>query len=407
MNHQTRATAVIGAGFGDEGKGLMTDYQCARQPGAVVVRFNGGAQAGHTVQLRDGTRHVFHHFGAGTFAGAGTFLSRFFIVNPFLWHKEMIELGDVWPVPPRLFIDRDAPMTTPYDMLINQELESARGADRHGSCGIGINETINRLQSPDLATWVRDIEHPAALRATLLAIRDNLPGRLAANGVVRPSDRVARVLGSDAILENFLEIAARMCDAATITDCSALANAESIVFEGAQGLLLDQDHHFFPHVTRGRTGLPNVVAIASDAGITELDVIYVTRAYATRHGAGPFPTEDSGMLFPDPTNVPNEFQGNLRFGALNLDLMKEAIDRDAIADLILHRRLAITCIDQMPESVPIRLHGADHIVGRDALPELMLEVIGIPMGYVSSGPTREDVRPWMPVGEVARGAAVS
>lgn len=76
------AIAVIGAGFGDEGKGLMTDYCCQRPKYTTVVRFNGGAQAGHTVVTPDGRRHVFSHFGSGTLRGAATFLSRFFICNP-------------------------------------------------------------------------------------------------------------------------------------------------------------------------------------------------------------------------------------------------------------------------------------------------------------------------------------
>ena len=77
-----QASVVIGANFGDEGKGLMTDF--LSEPEGVVVRFNGGAQAGHTVTEPGGTRHVFHHYGAGAFKGASTFLSRHFVSNPLL-----------------------------------------------------------------------------------------------------------------------------------------------------------------------------------------------------------------------------------------------------------------------------------------------------------------------------------
>jgi len=77
------ANVVIGANYGDEGKGAAVD-RLATEAGAqcLVVRFNGGAQAGHTVETPDGRRHVFSHFGAGSFAGARTFLSRFFVSNP-------------------------------------------------------------------------------------------------------------------------------------------------------------------------------------------------------------------------------------------------------------------------------------------------------------------------------------
>ena len=71
-------TAIIGANYGDEGKGLLTDYYAAKSKHSVVVRFNGGPQAGHTVVTPEGKRHVFSHYGSGTLAGAQTFLSKHF-----------------------------------------------------------------------------------------------------------------------------------------------------------------------------------------------------------------------------------------------------------------------------------------------------------------------------------------
>ena len=82
------AFAVIGANFGDEGKGLMTDYFCSQNKKSLNIRFNGGAQAGHTVVTPDGKRHVFSHIGSGTFSGADTYLSEFFTLNPIMFMKE-------------------------------------------------------------------------------------------------------------------------------------------------------------------------------------------------------------------------------------------------------------------------------------------------------------------------------
>jgi adenylosuccinate synthase len=135
---------VIGAGYGDEGKGLMTDYLTGQQEkpsDTVVVRFNGGAQAGHTVQ-NDKCRHVFKHYSSGTLHGATTCLSRFFVVNPLLWAEEYEALyrKSVWQRSlkgQRLLIDARAHVSTPYDMLYNQIIELSRGAARHGSCGVG------------------------------------------------------------------------------------------------------------------------------------------------------------------------------------------------------------------------------------------------------------------------------
>src|SRR5262249_4576381 len=174
------ATAVIGANFGDEGKGLITDFLAAKDPAnTMVIRFNGGAQAGHTVVTPAGRRHVFHHFGAGSLAGARTFLSRFFIVNPFLWYKERQELPELTEP---MAVDRRAMLTTPYDMLINQEAERFRGRQRHGSCGIGINETVERCGG-EFATHVADIERPNRLRELLIKIAGHSVARLEHLGV--------------------------------------------------------------------------------------------------------------------------------------------------------------------------------------------------------------------------------
>src|SRR5260370_26170356 len=115
-----RAQAVIGAGYGDEGKGLLTDALAAEVgPDTLVVRYNGGAQAGHTVQAPDGRRHVFHHVGSGSFVGAPTYLSRYFVVNPLFFAGEVAELAAVG-LTPKNCIHPDARVTTPYDLTITQ-----------------------------------------------------------------------------------------------------------------------------------------------------------------------------------------------------------------------------------------------------------------------------------------------
>jgi adenylosuccinate synthase len=316
---------------------------------------------------------VFHHFGAGTLAGARTFLSRHFIVNPFLWDKERGELPD--PAGP-MDVDRRALLTTPFDMLVNREAERFRGDRRHGSCGLGINETVERCAGP-LATIVADTENPARLRDLLAAIADRTPARLEQLGVA-PSPFVLDMLKSESLVASYLGLCEQFRRAERLVDGPAvLRDFGHVVFEGAQGLLLDERHRFFPHVTRSRTGLHNVVQIAGEVGLRELDVVYVTRTYMTRHGAGPFPTERPGLSFPDPTNAPNEWQGALRFGDLDTGLMAEGIAADLAeaGGLAVSPCLAVTCLDQVP--------GAD--AGRIA------EACGVRLGYSSRGPWRDRV----------------
>ena len=140
---------VIGANFGDEGKGLMTDYFSANaKTKALVVLSNGGAQRGHTVVTPEGYRHVFHHFGSGSLVGADTWMCKEFIVNPVLFMKEYKDLISNKPIfsKCKLYIDPRCKITTIFDMLINQVIEFDRNKDKHGSCGVGVFETIYRNQ---------------------------------------------------------------------------------------------------------------------------------------------------------------------------------------------------------------------------------------------------------------------
>lgn len=343
-----RATVVIGAAFGDEGKGVMVHHYASQQA-ATVVRFSGGANSGHTVV--DGKRrHVFGHFGAGTLADAPTFLSKYFVVNPLLWQTEAAELAAIG-VDPILMIDADAPLTIPYDMMINQWVEESRGDARHGSCGVGINETVRRYKRASNAYGTK-----AALLLFPDAIADYLKYLRATSYFLQrmdelgltPTDEQLALLNSDDVIDQYVDAAHKMLGNAEIGGPYLLPE-NPIIFEGSQGLLLDEDHRFFPHVTHAKTGLHNVLEMAKVLRITEFDVTYVVRAYMTRHGAGPFPTEDKAMHYEDRTNVNGDWQGALRFGRLDLDLIGEAVRADiaSAGDIKVNPTLAVTCLDQI------------------------------------------------------------
>lgn len=356
MRWQKTARVIIGAQFGDEGKGRVTDHYAAEVGrDGIVIRFNGGAQAGHTVVTPDGSRHVFSHVGSGAFVGAATFLSRFFVSNPILFLKEMESLA-AKSVEPRTYVDPHSPVTTPYDMMINQIVERERGGNRHGSCGVGFGETIERNLTSAYALTVADLADRFALAAKLdLIRRDYAPARLAYLGFAGTFARNSDLFLSEAILEHFIEDARRFVEAITIADTRTATRGRHLLFEGAQGLLLDQDRGFFPHVTRSNTGLRNALTLAEELDLERLEVTYATRAYLTRHGAGPIPHELPEKPYPgvvDATNVPNAYQGTLRFGWLDLDVLRHAIAED-LADVVrlpglsIKTRLAITCLDQV------------------------------------------------------------
>jgi adenylosuccinate synthase len=368
---------VIGANYGDEGKGLMTDYFASQDPDhSAVVRFNGGAQAGHTVIAPDGRRHVFSHFGSGSFVHCPTYLSQFFIVNPLLFAKEYEELHTLG-VDPIVYIDHKAFVTTPYDMFINQTLERQRGTARHGSCGMGINETVTRcLRSTWFAVRAYELLDPNTLFEKLLDLGETwFPARLKEHGIETDS----RALDSFAkkreqIMHQFVSDVSRLLAVATIT-CE-YPKHQRIIFEGAQGLLLDEDRlDQWPHVTRSKTGLFNVLHLAKKFQLDELDVSYVSRTYLTRHGAGPL-TGESDWSFSDQTNVSNQFQGHLRFAPMDWNQLRNSIDLDLkrarFFGLKVNANMAMTCLDQEPISKRANLH--------------------LPLKYTSCGASRTDVK---------------
>lgn len=352
------ASVIIGAGFGDEGKGLLTDFRAARfGADCIVARFNGGAQAGHTVVLPDGRRHVFSHFGSGTLAGAATFLSKHFVSNPLLFEREKIELEKLGAPAPRIFADQRGLVTTPDDMLINQWAEAARGAGKHGSCGIGFGETIERSLDERFRIRIIDLEDAEKLRVKLADIRQNwTPQRLTQLNVLKLTAEQTDLLAAARLRDDFIRAATEFYRSLQLARPDILTTAAHTIFEGAQGLLLDQDEGWFPHVTRSHTGLRNAVQLAAEAGFNRLDCVYATRAYATRHGAGHLPHELPRQPFAkieDATNTRNPHQDELRFGWLDLDLLGTVIARDferhrAATNIELTKQLAITCLDQLP-----------------------------------------------------------
>lgn len=371
----TTACAVIGAQYGDEGKGLMTDYLAHTYGGAdvVVVRSNGGAQAAHTVVTPDGARHVFSHHGSGTFAGARTHLSRFMICDPIRFLMERQALIDIQCVnPPPVSVDPDAMVSIPFDALINQATETFRNKNRHGSCGLGIGETVERTELGGFPVRIRDLAHLTIER--LRDIRKRwVYRRLHKLGVLTQDlgaapwlardipEPYGALIEDDTILEHYLDDCRAFLDIVEIVSDRDILTMGMPVFEAAQGLGLDQTIGHFPYVTRSNTGLPNIIALCESAGITVLQVFYMTRCYTTRHGAGPLDHETRwsprDIDLNDPTNKPNPWQGSLRAAPLDFTNLKSNIDRDLASiegtKVEIIPALGVTCLDQVTGKLPL------------------------------------------------------
>ena len=335
----TRARVVIGANFGDESKGLLTDYLCSQGAG-MVVRFNGSAQAGHTVVTPEGNRHIFSHFGSGSFLEIPTFLSQFFCVNPLMFLQEYEILRNKG-VNPRVYAHPSCNVTTFADMMINQTLENQRGKDRHGSVGLGMNETINRSKIPTLSIQMSDLWNHRDLRPKLAEICGKYSEFRTGKKIEKP----------EAMIEAFIkrsEVFAKLVSPLGIQQCP------DPVFEGAQGLLLDQgNREYYPHLTRSNSGMKNVKVLLAQAGIKDADVYYVSRTYLTRHGAGPLPDEDPKLRYPDDTNVKHAFQGELRFAPLDWKFLRARCAKDFGSDKF---KLMLTHCDQKAPPIEADLY---------------------------------------------------
>ncbi len=317
--------AVIGKNFGDEGKGLATDYlaMLSQMSGrsCIVVRHNGGAQAGHTVEA-SGKRFVFREISSGTFRGADTLWAPTFMPDLYKLSNEIEELSSIGVKPSKILSVPDCPLTYIDDILINMSLETRRGKDRHGSCGMGIDEAKRRSLLQEYRITPGDIfsEGFEGFYKKLIRIRSEyLPERLKALDL-DPSQmgEYGELITDKNVLFNYALQMCRNSSFITLTDESVIKAYGDVIFEGAQGLVLDEENKAFaPNLTSSRTGLTNPDAMLSRLGIeAECEALYVTRTYVTKHGAGKFPYEEiflkEGRAFFDGTNVQNEWQGSIR-----------------------------------------------------------------------------------------------
>lgn len=355
-----KAKVVIGAGYGDEGKGVFTNYLSSLTHKSMVVRFNGGAQAGHTVFNKNGLSHVFGHFTANSFLPESKgYLSKHFIINPIVYLKELSEL-DSKGINPIIAAHEDCYLTTPYDMLINRWLERSRGENgRHGSCGLGIGETIHRCEVADKPLRFKDTESLVILRDKLIIISHFFEKRVRELGLEKYYKEMGFFLHEkiiDQFIEDIIEMKKTLIYGVNSFSDKYFSDYD-IIFEGAQGLMLDQNMGDFPHVTRSNTGLKNVIQICIENNINEIEVLYATRCYRTRHGAGSLKHELTEKPYPniiDKTNIPNEHQGSIRFAYLDIDELFSYIQRDfdsvhediTLNQISVKRMIGVSCLDQ-------------------------------------------------------------
>ncbi len=274
------AFLTVDLGFGDAGKGTIVDYLTRAHDAHTVVRFNGGAQAGHRVVTAEATprEHVFAQFGSGTLAGAATYLSRFMLLDPLAMvaeerHLKALGVRDAFQ---RTTIDERALLITPFQRAVNRLKELARGAGRHGSCGMGIGETmVDALAHGERALFAGDLARPDVLHAKLAFLHQaNLAKVQALRADLPDNDAAAREWSlladdwADWLIDAYRDFASQARVVPGDHLHSLLRQPGAVVFEAAQGVLLDEWNGFHPYTTWSTTTLENADLLLKEAGYT-------------------------------------------------------------------------------------------------------------------------------------------
>jgi adenylosuccinate synthase len=333
-------SVVIDLGFGDSGKGVVTDFLSHFSFDTIVVRFSGGQQAGHNVVI-DEKSHIHSNFASGALAGYPSYFSEHtsFYLNTLSVEKvALMDKGGST----ELYIHPLAKVTTPYDVAYNRALELTKN---HGSCGLGIAATHKRNEAGYKLHTI-DLMHNELFEKKLRQIALYYNEKVMLEGL--NIEVYKNYLNQN--LRIFKHLAKHYLDYLQMKDYQLLRDFKDVVFEGSQGIMLDMDHGIFPNVTWGNTTSKNAIEICMKTGLEVPHVYYVTRCYSTRHGVGWMPNEGGVVLVNavEPTNTNNEWQKEFRVGELDYELLKYAIMVDTIYSDMCRKSLVVTCLDHRP-----------------------------------------------------------
>ncbi|MBD2041949.1 adenylosuccinate synthase [Microcoleus sp. FACHB-672] len=275
---------VIGAQWGDEGKGKITDL--LSKSADIVVRYQGGVNAGHTVVVKDQTFKL-HLIPSGILypeteciIGSGT------VIDPKVLIEELDRLDELNVSTKNLLISQTAHITMPYHRLIDQASEERRGNHKIGTTGRGIGPTYAD-KSERTGIRVLDLMDPEGLRKQInwtVNYKNVILEKLYNLPPLDPQEVIGQYLEySERLRPHVVDASLKIYD--------AIKRRRNILFEGAQGTLLDLDHGTYPYVTSSNP-VAGGACVGAGVGPTMIDrVIGVAKAYTTRVGEGPFPTE--------------------------------------------------------------------------------------------------------------------
>jgi adenylosuccinate synthase len=413
---------VVGAQWGDEGKGKLVDVLAERAD--WVVRYQGGANAGHTVDLGDRS-FVLHQIPSGILhPGVRCAIGNGVVLDPDTLFEEIDGLVKAGiDVEGRLYVSERAHLVLPYHKMVDAASASSKAI---GTTGRGIGPAYEDKVARR-GVRVLDLRHPERLREAVERGAENARSRLARSG----SDKTVDV---DAVLAQLERLSKRLLPLAedvSLLAHRALKSRAAMLLEGAQGSLLDIDHGTYPYVTSSSTTAGGA-AIGVGIGPNEIDaVLGVVKAYTTRVGNGPLPTELAEPLQSEVRRLGNEFGATTgrarRCGWFDALVVKYATRVNGLSDLAVTKLDVLDTLEkvaictgyeidgELHEDFPGDLLALEKVVPRyewlegwqtstadartlDELPkqarvylDRMQELVEAPITYVSVGTRREQI----------------
>ena len=352
-------TVIIGAQWGDEGKGKIVDMLSAQS--RAIVRFQGGNNAGHTIKVQ-GKETILHLIPSGILhEGKICLIGNGVVLDPFVFLEEVDHLAakgiDVSPA--RLGISKKAHLIMAYHKSLDKAREAKRAAHKIGTTGRGIGPCYED-KAARIGLRAGDLTNPALVRAKVAhALQEK-------NTLLRDLYKFDP-LDEAAVCEELLALAPRIAPYLTeVEDRLQEVQAEGgdILFEGAQGIHLDIDHGTYPFVTSSNTVAGNASA-GCGVGPSSLDrVVGIVKAYTTRVGSGPFPTEledDIGMGLAQRGNEFGSVTGRpRRCGWFDAALLKRSIQINGVSGLCVTKLDVMDGMEEIKLCVGYRIDGVEY-----------------------------------------------
>ena len=403
---------VGGLLYGDEGKGTTVEYLVKKTSSKLVVRYGGGPQAAHHIVLTSGIWHCFSQCGSGSFfKSVNTLLSKYMVIYPQTLIREVNVLKNkgVSEIISKLHIDYNCFIVTPYHQLLNRVSEVLRNNKKHGSTGLGVGVTTDEafLSFPEFfpkgeicfekdkstgskrsCLRIKDLLNKENLRVILEKIikeklqdvialiksykqgdlilfdKDYLKLQNSSLGIYDEVVNKANLLLKEAINNHTLnslmnsydsfvnEYSSCFCEGEKII-AERLENNEDLIFEGSQGSLLDRIHGIFPHLTKSLCSDDNAQALLKEQkSIYKVIKVGVLRAYSSRHGDGPFVTNDISynQFISEDHNTSSFWQGDFKIGPFDLVAANYGIK------IFKPDCLSITCLDKLAMAAEKNIH---------------------------------------------------